>query len=89
MIKLLDKEGLTYLWGKLKTKFLRIPNTPVVNGFLKLTETGTEWANLTGVFKFKGTVTSVSELPATGNESGDVYLVSGTGEEYVWVVPSG
>ena len=40
--------------------------------------------NITGVFRFKGSVATVSALPATGNLPGDVYNVEDTGANYAW-----
>lgn len=40
--------------------------------------------NITGVFRFKGSVATVSALPATGNLPGDVYNVVDGGANYAW-----
>lgn len=40
--------------------------------------------NLSSVFKYKGAVESVQDLPASA-EVGDVYHILNTGKEYVWV----
>lgn len=32
----------------------------------------------------KGAVPTVQDLPATGNQPGDAYIVTATGELYVW-----
>lgn len=40
--------------------------------------------NITGVFRFKGSVATVSALPATGNLPGDVYNVIDGGANYAW-----
>jgi hypothetical protein len=32
----------------------------------------------------KGSVTSVEDLPDSNNESGDIFIVTGTGDSYVW-----
>lgn len=46
-----------------------------------------------GGFVPKGAVTAVSDLPSTGNEIGDIYIVTENGSEYVWITsetnPSG
>lgn len=34
--------------------------------------------------KIKGSVNSVGELPLTGNEAGDAYIINSTGNLYVW-----
>jgi len=46
-------------------------------------------ATLAGVFHFKGTVATVSALPASGNTEGDVYHVTEDDSEHVWIEPSG
>ena len=39
------------------------------------------------VFRYKGRVNSVSDLPASDNEEGDVYRIASEGDtEYVWIV---
>lgn len=35
-------------------------------------------------YKFKGSVATVNDLPASGNETGDVYDVQSTGVNYAW-----
>lgn len=39
---------------------------------------------LTTVMDYKGTVATVTDLPATGNKNGDVYHVTATDGEYAW-----
>ena len=39
---------------------------------------------LSGAMHFKGTVTKVSNLPASGNQTGDMYNVTETGANYAW-----
>lgn len=39
---------------------------------------------VTAVFKYKGAVATVADLPATGNTKGDVYDVQSTGVNYAW-----
>jgi hypothetical protein len=46
-------------------------------------------ADLAGVLKFKGVVATVADLPASGNENGDVYHVTAASAEYVWLAPEG
>lgn len=36
-------------------------------------------------FKIKGSVATYGDLPATGNNVGDIYIVSADGGEYIWV----
>lgn len=40
--------------------------------------------DVTALMDLRGTKESYSELPSTGNKIGDVWLISTTGEEYVW-----
>ena len=42
-------------------------------------------AKVSSVYKFKGSVDTVEELPTEGNVEGDVYNVRSTGENYAWV----
>lgn len=46
-------------------------------------------AKVSSVYKIKGSVATVSALPPTGNTLGDVYNVTATGANYVWVGGSG
>lgn len=39
---------------------------------------------LAGAFHYKGSVATVADLPATGNEVGDVYNVLENGNNYAW-----
>ena len=39
---------------------------------------------LTSGMHYKGSVATVSQLPASGNETGDFYNVTATGENYAW-----
>ena len=41
------------------------------------------------LFKLRGAVASYKDLPSSGQNQGDTYIVSDTGKEYVWVVKSG
>ncbi len=41
-------------------------------------------ANLSSVFTFKGNKSSISALPSSGNNVGDVWHVTANGGEYVW-----
>lgn len=41
-------------------------------------------SDITGTYKFKGSVATVSALPETGNTTGDVYDVTATGMNYAW-----
>lgn len=39
---------------------------------------------ITGVYKYKGSVAAVSDLPTSGNTTGDVYNVEARGINYAW-----
>lgn len=41
-------------------------------------------ADMTNVYKYKGSKTAVAELPATGNTTGDVWNVEADGMNYAW-----
>ena len=41
-------------------------------------------AKVSGVYRYKGSVATQSSLPASGNESGDVYDVQDTGTNFAW-----
>lgn len=41
-------------------------------------------ADISAVFKYKGTVATKAELPKEGNEAGFVYFVTADASEYVW-----
>ena len=45
-------------------------------------------AKVASVYKFKGSVATVEDLPVEGNVEGDVYNVLATGENYAWVAPA-
>ena len=45
--------------------------------------------DITSMYKHKGSVSTTNDLPSTGNTEGDVYNVTATGMNYVWVVTSG
>lgn len=40
--------------------------------------------DITGMYKYKGSVATVSALPSTGNTTGDVYNVESGGMNYAW-----
>lgn len=40
--------------------------------------------DITGMYKYKGSVATVSALPSTGNTTGDVYNVESSGMNYAW-----
>ena len=41
-------------------------------------------SDITGVYKYKGSVATVADLPASGNTKGDIYDVQATGMNYAW-----
>ena len=41
-------------------------------------------ADMTNVYKYKGSKTAKAELPATGNTTGDVWNVEADGMNYAW-----
>lgn len=46
----------------------------------------TDYVNqkLSGVYKYRGSVSTKNDLPTTGNENGDVWNVEDTGNNYAW-----
>lgn len=40
--------------------------------------------DLTGLYKYKGSVATVANLPSSGNTTGDVYNVESSGMNYAW-----
>lgn len=40
--------------------------------------------DISGMYRYKGTVTAIDKLPSTGNTTGDVYNVEATGMNYAW-----
>lgn len=77
----LDRGGVAKLWSKIKSyvqKYVQ-ENKPVLS-----------WDNITGkpdfssVYRYKGTVALVSELPSEGNEIGDVWDVQHNDMNYGW-----
>lgn len=42
-------------------------------------------SDITSMYRHKGSVATVADLPASGNTAGDVYNVTATGMNYVWV----
>lgn len=57
------------------------PNGKAVNIDLSIYAKKTE---ISGIYKYKGSVAIVSALPTTGNEVGDVYNVEAGGMNYAW-----
>ena len=68
------------------TGTLSIDSIPTNNSNNLITSGGVYSAisNLGTVFNFKGTKATQSELPSSGNTTGDVWLVSGDNTEHIW-----
>lgn len=45
--------------------------------------------DISSMYKHKGSVATTNDLPSTGNTEGDVYNVTSSGMNYVWVVTEG
>ena len=87
MSKYLDKDGLLYLWEKIKS---------YVSEHGGGTAGSVAWENVTGkpdialksdlttVYRYKGSVTNFASLPSEENETGDVWNVEATGMNYAW-----
>lgn len=41
-------------------------------------------SEISGVYKYKGSVATYSDLPSSGQETGDVYNVESNGQNYAW-----
>ena len=93
----LDNNGVLYLWGKIKAHVstaisgLSIPTktSDLTNdsGFLTAHQDLSAYAlksDLASMYKYKGSVATVANLPSTGNTTGDVYNVESTGMNYAW-----
>ena len=72
-----DSEGVVTLTGSDTSS-----STAVINGWDQLAKK----SDITAVFRYKGSVASVADLPQTaGVQVGDVYQIQGTDKEYVCV----
>lgn len=88
MSKYLDKDGLLYLWGKIKSY--------VADHAGGGTADSVDWSNvqnkpdlalksdLSTVYRYKGSKANYASLPAEGNETGDVWNVEASGMNYAW-----
>lgn len=88
MSKYLDRNGLLYLWGKIRSYV-----ADYVNGH---TAGAVAWENVTGkpdlalksdlanVYTYKGSKANYAALPAENNAAGDVWNVEDTGMNYAW-----
>lgn len=65
----------------------KLDTTTAASTYLTQADAATTYAtksDITAVFKVKGSKASYSDLPATGNVTGDVWNVLDTGSNYVW-----
>lgn len=87
MNKYLDKNGVLYLWGKIKA---------YVNEHAGGVAGSVDWSNiqnkpdvalksdLSSVYRYKGSAANFASLPTDRNETGDVWNVESTGMNYAW-----
>lgn len=93
----LNKTGLTYLWGRITAIFATKQDVAAISVPTKVSDltndsnyqTGQQvsaaiTAALTSAYRYKGSVATVNDLPASGNTAGDVYDVQATGVNYAW-----
>lgn len=91
----LDENGVLYFWGKVKAHVsseigaLSIPNNTnqLINGAGFQTASDVQTAinsAVAGMYKYKGSVATAANLPASGNTNGDVWNVEQTGMNYAW-----
>lgn len=80
-IKIFSKDGLTYLWSKIKSRFMKRPRNERYakqGNFLKYVDSDTtEWAEFPAMLNYKGVIATYDELTKVENPSkGDVYTVT-------------
>jgi hypothetical protein len=93
----LNKTGLSYLWGRITAIFATKQEVAAISVPTKVSDltndsnyqTGQQvsaaiTAALTSAYRYKGSVATVNDLPASGNTAGDVYDVQATGVNYAW-----
>ena len=95
----LDNNGLLYFWLKLKVLFIDKVDKETGKGLSTEDYTSAEKlklaafsdasnyalkTDLASMYKYKGSVNTAADLPATGNTIGDVYDVQETGMNYAW-----
>ena len=93
----LNKTGLSYLWGRITSIFATKQDVAAISVPTKVSDltndsnyqTGQQvsaaiTAALTSAYRYKGSVATVNDLPASGNTAGDVYDVQATGVNYAW-----
>lgn len=57
----------------------------LINPYATQSDVQTAISQLGTVFRYKGSKATISELPSSGNEPGDVWYVTATDGEYVWI----
>lgn len=75
------------LSGKADTSDIPTDNLDLSNGAGYQTASDVQTAinsAITNMYKYKGSVATVSALPSSGNTTGDVYNVEATGMNYAW-----
>lgn len=93
----LNKTGLSYLWGRITSIFATKQEVAAISVPTKVSDltndsnyqTGQQVsasiaAAMTSAYRYKGSVATVNDLPASGNTAGDVYDVQATGVNYAW-----
>ena len=93
----LNKTGLSYLWGRITSIFATKQDVAAISVPTKVSDltndsnyqTGQQvsaaiTAALTSAYRYKGSVATVNDLPASGNTAGDVYDVQANGVNYAW-----
>lgn len=80
-IKIFSKDGLAYLWSKIKNRFMKRPRNESYakqGNFLKYVDSDTtEWAEFPALLNYKGVIATYDELTKVENPSkGDVYTVT-------------
>lgn len=93
----LNKTGLSYLWGRITAIFATKQDVAAISVPTKVSDltndsnyqTGQQvsaaiTAALTSAYRYKGSVATVNDLPASGNTAGDVYDVQSNGVNYAW-----
>ena len=76
---LLDFTGIRYLWNKI--------NPFIASEYASKADVESIASAVGSGFDFKGAVSAVADLPATGNETGDMYSVTASapdGGNYAW-----
>lgn len=64
--------------------YANLENLPAINGVVLTPNTTLADLGLTGIYKFKGSVATKSDLPTSGVSVGDVYDVKDIGSNFAW-----